>query len=68
MDGENIFDAKLTGNIALVVGGEGYGVKKLTKELCDGVISLPLKGKINSLNASVAAGIVVYEVMRNRDV
>ena len=44
------------------------GVKKLTKELCDGVISLPLKGKINSLNASVAAGIVVYEVMRNRDV
>ncbi len=66
MDGTEITKTNLTGNIALVIGGEGSGVNKLTKELCDGVVSLKLNGKVNSLNASVACGIVVYEVVRQR--
>lgn len=66
MDGEDMHQANLTGKIALVVGGEGTGVKPLTKKLCDGVISIPMFGKVNSLNASVSAGIGVYEVLRQR--
>lgn len=66
MDGQPITQTNLTGSIALVVGGEGSGVGKLTKQLCDGVVSLPLKGKVNSLNASVACGIAVYEALRQR--
>ena len=66
MDGQRMYDANLTGNVALVVGGEGNGVSRLTKSLCDGVISIDLRGKINSLNASVACGIVVYEALRQR--
>lgn len=64
--GESIYDNKLTGKVALVVGGEDSGVKRLTKEKCDKVLSLPLFGKVNSLNASVALGIAVYEVVRAR--
>ncbi len=64
--GESIYDNKLTGKIALVVGGEDSGVKRLTKEKCDKVLSLPLFGKVNSLNASVALGIAAYEVVRAR--
>lgn len=66
MDGQSIYKTDLKGDIALVIGGEGFGVSKLTKELCDGVIALPLCGQVNSLNASVACGIVVYEVVRQR--
>ena len=66
MDGQRMYDANLPGNIALVVGGEGNGVSRLTKSLCDGVISIDLRGKVNSLNASVACGIVVYEALRQR--
>ena len=66
MDGQKMYDANLTGNIALVIGGEGNGVSRLTKSLCDGVISIDLRGKVNSLNASVACGIVVYEALRQR--
>lgn len=66
MDGEPMTKTNLTGNIAIVVGSEGFGVSKLTKKLCDGVISIPMFGKINSLNASVSAGIVVYEAIRQR--
>lgn len=62
--GENIYREKLTGKVALIVGGEDSGVKRLTKEKCDKVLSLPLLGKVNSLNASVALGIAVYEVVR----
>lgn len=62
--GESIYREKLTGKIALIVGGEDSGVKRLTKEKCDKVLSLPLLGKVNSLNASVALGIAVYEVVR----
>ncbi len=66
MDGEVMYDANLTGNIGLVVGGEGSGVKPLTRKLCDDIISIPMFGKVNSLNASVSAGIGIYEVIRQR--
>lgn len=64
--GEPIYHTKFSGKIALVVGGEDSGVHRLTKEKCDGVLSIPLYGKVNSLNASVALGIAVYEVVRAR--
>ncbi len=65
--GESIYDTRLSGKVALVVGGEDSGVKRLTREKCDKVLSLPLCGKVNSLNASVALGIAVYEVVRARE-
>lgn len=65
-DGGLIYKTDLKGAIAIVIGGEDTGVKQLTKKLCDGVISLPLFGEINSLNASVAAGAVLYEAIRQR--
>lgn len=64
--GSNIYKSNLTGKICLVIGGEDSGVKRLTKEKCDGVISIPMFGKVNSLNASVACGIAIYEVVRQR--
>ncbi len=64
--GESIYGNRLTGKVALVVGGEDSGVRRLTREKCDKVLSLPLFGKVNSLNASVALGIAVYEVVRAR--
>ena len=64
--GEDIFAQDFNGNVALVVGGEDSGVKRLTKEKCDKVLSMPLFGKVNSLNASVALGVAVYEVVRSR--
>ncbi len=65
-DGDDIYKADLTGNVALVIGGENTGVKRLTREKCDYTLSLPLKGKVNSLNASVALGIAAYEVLKKR--
>ncbi len=65
-DGEDIYGADLTGNIAIVVGGEDSGVRKLTREKCDFTLSIPLNGKVNSLNASVALGIAAYEAVRKR--
>lgn len=65
-DGTNLYEADLSGNIALVVGGEDSGVKRLTREKCDFVLSIPLYGKVNSLNASVALGIAAYEAVRKR--
>lgn len=64
MDGESIYSTNLSGAVAFVIGGEGAGVKRLTKSKCDGVIALPMRGKVNSLNASVAAGVVAYEYVR----
>ena len=64
--GEDIYAENFEGNVALIVGGEDSGVKRLTKERCDKVLSLPLFGKVNSLNASVALGIATYEVVRKR--
>ena len=66
MDGELMYNTNLKGNIALVVGNEGKGIKQLTAKLCDGIISIPMFGKVNSLNASVSAGIAIYEVLRQR--
>ena len=68
MDGKSVYQADLTGDIDLVVGGEGKGVSPLTKSKCDHVVSVPQKGEVNSLNASVACGIMVYEVVRQRGV
>lgn len=66
MDGKEITSVNLKGSVALVIGGEGSGVGKLTRQLCDGIVSLKLNGNVNSLNASVACGIAVYEVLRQR--
>ena len=66
MDGEDALEADLSGPVALVIGSEGEGISKLTLEKCDRTISLPMKGSIESLNASVAAGILMYEVVRAR--
>ncbi len=67
MDGENyIFDTDLTGAVALVIGSEGRGISKLTKEKCDVLVKIPMVGKITSLNASVAGGIMMYEIMKQK--
>lgn len=66
-DGESrLWQTELTGPIALVIGSEGSGMGRLVRESCDFVLSLPMKGKISSLNASVAGAIVMYEIMRQR--
>lgn len=65
--GEDIYSKKLNMPIAVIIGSEGDGVKKSIKERCDGVLTLPLKGKVNSLNASVACGIVIFEILRQRE-
>ena len=66
MDGENAFHADLTGPIGLVIGSEGEGISRLTMEKCDRMLTLPMKGKIESLNASVAAGVLMYAVLGAR--
>ncbi len=66
MDGTNWCDTDFSGAVALVIGSEGRGVGRLVRERCDVTVSLPMNGKINSLNASVAAGILMYEVVRQR--
>lgn len=65
-DGEDIYACDLTGDIALVVGGENSGIGALTRKKCDKILSLPLYGKVNSLNASVALGAAAYEAVRQR--
>ena len=66
MGGEVMYKMNLTGPIGLVIGNEGEGVSKLVKEHCDMVASIPMKGDIDSLNASVAAGVLAYEIVRQR--
>ncbi|MBQ7132038.1 MAG: 23S rRNA (guanosine(2251)-2'-O)-methyltransferase RlmB [Oscillospiraceae bacterium] len=66
MDGESCYDTDLKGAVALVIGSEGFGMGRLVKEKCDGILSIPMNGKINSLNASVAASILIYETVRQR--
>ncbi|WP_313181032.1 23S rRNA (guanosine(2251)-2'-O)-methyltransferase RlmB [Lacrimispora sp.] len=66
MDGELMYRLDLKGPIGLVIGSEGSGVGKLVKETCDMVASIPMKGNIDSLNASVAAGVLAYEIVRQR--
>ncbi len=60
------YDEDMTGNVAIVIGSEGFGMSRLVKENCDFLIKIPMKGKITSLNASVSAGIVMYEVVKQR--
>lgn len=64
--GTNYTDTDLTGGIAIVIGSEGFGMGKLIKDKCDFLLSLPMCGKVNSLNASVAGGIFIYEALRQR--
>lgn len=66
MDGETMTKRDLTGPLGLVIGGEGSGVGRLVKEKCDFCVSIPMKGRITSLNASNAAAILMYEVVRQR--
>ncbi len=66
LGGDDLTSSNLTGGIAIVIGSEGRGTGKLTLKLCDGIVTIPQYGKINSLNASVATGIVLYEVSRQR--
>ncbi len=66
MDGELMYRQNLKGPIGLVIGNEGSGVSRLVKEKCDFTISVPMKGDIDSLNASVAAGVLAYEIVRQR--
>lgn len=66
MDGELMYRQNLTGPIGLVIGSEGEGVGRLVKEKCDFTASIPMKGDIDSLNASVAAGVLAYEIVRQR--
>ena len=66
MGGESMYRLNLTGPIGMVIGNEGEGVSRLVKEKCDYVASIPMKGDIDSLNASVAAGVLDYEIVRQR--
>lgn len=68
MGGESMYRMNLTGPIGLVIGNEGEGVSRLVKEACDFTASIPMKGDIDSLNASVAAGVLAYEIVRQRSV
>lgn len=64
MDGESMYDIDFTGGVGLVIGSEGEGISRLVREKCDFIASIPMKGEVSSLNASVAAGILMYEVVR----
>ncbi|MBO5302754.1 MAG: 23S rRNA (guanosine(2251)-2'-O)-methyltransferase RlmB [Lachnospiraceae bacterium] len=68
MGGTTMYDLDLKGPIGLVVGNEGEGVSKLVKENCDFIASIPMKGDIDSLNASVATGVLAYEILRQRGI
>lgn len=66
MDGQPMYEVDLKGALGIVIGSEGEGVSRLVKEKCDFIVSIPMCGEINSLNASVAAGVVMYEALRQR--
>jgi len=67
IDTETEYDKQdYTGDIAIVIGSEGFGMSKIVKDNCDFLIKIPMKGKITSLNASVSAGIVIYEALKQR--
>ena len=62
----SLYDADLKGAVAIVIGSEGKGMSRLVKEKCDFLVKIPMKGKLESLNASVAAALMIYEAARNR--
>lgn len=66
MEGEEMYNVDLKGSLGLVIGSEGEGISRLVREKCDFIVSIPMNGQINSLNASVAAGVLMYEAMRQR--
>ena len=66
MRGEAAYTRNLRGRVALIFGGEGTGISRLLREACDGLVSIPAKGRVDSLNVSVAAGILFYEALRQR--
>ena len=66
LNGQSVYKTDLKGKICIVIGGEDSGIKHLTKSKCDAIITIPMMGEVNSLNASVACGIVVFEALRQR--
>ena len=68
MNGEEMYKVDLKGSLGLVIGSEGEGISRLVREKCDFIASIPMNGQINSLNASVAAGVLMYEALRQRRV
>ena len=67
MEGEKLWTKDLRGRTAIIMGGEGSGISRILKESCDALIAIPSKGRLDSLNVSVAAGVLFYEVMRQRN-
>jgi 23S rRNA (guanosine2251-2'-O)-methyltransferase len=67
MAGNTAYKTKLRGRVCLILGSEGSGISRLLRENCDGLLAIPRKGRVDSLNVSVAAGVLLYEVMRQRD-
>ncbi|MDK2824399.1 MAG: rRNA (guanosine2251-2-O)-methyltransferase [Clostridia bacterium] len=68
LEGNNFYEQDLKGPLVVIIGSEGRGLSKLTKEKCDFLVTIPMFGKINSLNASVAAGVVLYEILKQRSI
>jgi 23S rRNA (guanosine2251-2'-O)-methyltransferase len=66
MEGEPIYERDLSGRVAVILGGEGTGISRLLRESCDAMIAVPSLGRIDSLNVSVAAGVIMYEILRQR--
>ncbi|MEG2447461.1 MAG: 23S rRNA (guanosine(2251)-2'-O)-methyltransferase RlmB [Bacilli bacterium] len=67
MNGQNYREINYSGKTAIVIGNEGEGISRLVRESCDFIASIPMYGKVNSLNASVAAGVMIYEVLRQKN-
>lgn len=68
MNGKNVYEEKFDSPVGLVIGSEGSGIGRLVKEKCDNLVKIPMRGNINSLNASCAASIVIYEIMKQRTI
>jgi 23S rRNA (guanosine2251-2'-O)-methyltransferase len=64
---QSLYELELTGSIAILMGAEGSGLRRLTKEVCDYLVNLPMAGSVESLNVSVATGVCLYEVVRQRE-